>query len=170
MGRVTAGKSAHDADGLGPAFLGLQLYLLLALIDVQGTEMLRAGGCRIPARLASSLMFLKRGGPLPITALGKSLGMSHQLVAHRLKALSALGLIVSRRDRADQRRTLIHLTPAGQAEARRLEAVSRNAALAFQALFAETGSDLFEAIVRARRALVRQPLAERLSSKAVRSP
>jgi len=151
----------REVDALGPAFLGLQLYLLLASIDAQGNDLLRGHGARLHSRLASSLMLIERLGPLSVTELAGHLRMSHQLTAHRIAALRRLGLVTAEADAADQRRVLLRLTRSGRTEAARLARVCEDAAAAYRDLFAELGCDLFDALVRARTSLDRRGLAER---------
>jgi DNA-binding MarR family transcriptional regulator len=155
----------HEADALGTAFLGLQLHMLLSVIAEQGDDLLLAHGCRIRSRLASTLMLLKRLGPLTVTELGRHLGMSHQLVAHRVKALRELGLIVPKANPADRRSTRLHLTRSGVAEAGRLARVCEAAARAYRGVFKEIGCDLFDVVISARKALERHSLVERTERK-----
>jgi len=58
-------------DQLGPSFIGLQLYQLLSIINVQGNKLLEDMNLEIPSRIASSLMLLKMYGPMSVTQLGQ---------------------------------------------------------------------------------------------------
>ena len=150
----------HDLD---TRFLGVRLYQLLAVIDEQGNQVLRDAGIDLPSRLSSTVAILKRLGPQSVTDIGRHLKMSHQLVAHRVKALTDLGLIAQRPDTKDGRRRLIHLTRKGGGLARRLEAVSERAGVAYTQLFKELGVDLDQVLRAATRALLSDSLAERVS-------
>ncbi len=148
---------------LDTGFLGVRLYQLLAVIDEQGNEVLRNAGIELPSRLSSTIAILKRLGPQSVTDIGRRLKMSHQLVAHRINALTDLGLIAQRPDTKDGRRRLIHLTRKGSGLARRLDAVADRAGVAYTQRFDELGVDLDQALRAAVCALQRDPLAERIA-------
>lgn len=140
-------------DSLGPAFLGLQLYRLLRVIDEQGTQALSRAPTPLPSRVASTLMVLIRCGPSSLTQIGRRLGMPHQLVAQRTKLLQEAGLIRYVPDPSDGRRTFMHLTPEGNKAAQKLQETVAATEKVYADVFGEIGIDLFEGLVAFRRAL-----------------
>ncbi len=158
--------SFHDfdhVDKLGPGFIGLQLYQLLSVINAQGNRILENVELGIPSRIASSLMLFKMNGPLSVTQLGSMLNMSHQLMAHRIKALKDLELITEVADPKDKRRTLYRLTEKGEAISINLEEVIQKASSAYEDLYEEIGVNVYEALIKARKALLKKPLSERIN-------
>ena len=119
-------------DELGPSFIGLQLYQLLSIINVQGNRLLEDMNIEIPSRIASSLILLKMNGPMSVTQLGTTLNMTHQLMAHRIKSLKDLKLIVQEKDPNDKRRILFNLTSKGNQVASNLQEVTRMAQMDMQ--------------------------------------
>lgn len=160
------GKPDPDASSeLGAAFLGLQAYQLLDIIDSQGTELLTKQGIHLPSRVASTMMHLKKRKRVTVTGLAGFLGMSHQLVNHRLKDLKAHGLIKEVRDPGDRRLTIIVLTKSGKALARQIERLCKDIENVYLELFEEIGVDLFDALIKAKLALTERSLSARLSGR-----
>jgi len=149
-------------DELGPSFIGLQLYQLLSVINVQGNKLLKDLNLEIPSRVASSLMLLKINGPMSVTQLGSTLNMSHQLMAHRIKTLKELKLIIQKKDPNDGRRMLFHLTYKGDQLASNLQKVSQIAIDGYMDLYEELDVNLYEALIKARKLLLKKPLYERI--------
>ena len=144
---------AQFFDAYGPAFLGLQLHKLLSEIDRSGTEALSKTSARVPSRLSSSLVYLKHCGPCSITELAQSLSMSHQLIGQRLELLRKHKLIKERVDPNDGRKSLIQLSALGVKAANEIESVGKIAAKVYVQLFDEIGIDVFDGVVKLRRAL-----------------
>ncbi|RDY59913.1 MarR family winged helix-turn-helix transcriptional regulator [Flagellimonas nanhaiensis] len=154
--------SNESIDGLGLSFLGLQLYQLLSIINEQGNQMIGGEELNIPSRTASTLMLLKTKGALSVTELGSLLNMSHQLIAHRIKPLKSEKYIHEISDSRDGRRTLYKLTKEGEKVVARLEKVMASAEIAYKDLFDEIGVDLFESLIKAKKALIRKPMIYRI--------
>ncbi len=155
----------EQVDALGSSFLGLQLYQLLTVIDVQGSEMLSQMEVEVPSRVASSLMILKMNGPMSVTELGTALNMTHQLMAHRVQLLKELKLINTKPDPKDKRKQLFHLTAKGKKLTEQLETVTKQAENAYADLFEELGADLYDLLIKARKALLRNPLHQRITTE-----
>ena len=106
------------------------------------------------------LMKMKR---MTVTGLARFLGMSHQLVGHRIKDLKARGLVAERRDPGDRRRTLVVLTKSGEDLAQRIEKLNREVESVYIKLFEEIGVDLFETLIKAKQALAERSLGMRVA-------
>jgi len=161
-------KEMLEADAineLGPTFLGLHAYQLLSIIDFQGTELLLKQGIDLPSRTVSTMMYLLEKKQMTVTGLARFLGMSHQLVGHRIKDLKAQGLVAEKRDPADLRRTLIVLTSSGQDLAQQIEQLNREVESVYLELFEEIGVDLFQALIKAKQALTGKSLAMRIAQQ-----
>ena len=152
-------------DSLGPAFLGLQLYRLLEVIDKQGTDLLVQGQFPYPSRIASTYAVLMKDGPSSLTQISKRLGMTHQLVAQRAKLMHDLALVEYVPDPNDGRRTFLQLTAKGHTESKKLTQAFDDAASVYAQIFDDTGVDLYAALLNFRKALERFPLVDRLEEK-----
>lgn len=152
-------------NDLGPTFLGLHAYQLLSIIDFQGTELLAKHGIDLPSRTVSTMMHLLKKKRITVTGLAHFLGMSHQLVGHRIKDLKARGLVAERRDPGDLRRTLVVLTKSGEDLARQIEQLNREVESVYLELFEEIGVDLFEALIKAKQCLIEKSLGMRIAEQ-----
>jgi len=148
---------------LGPTFLGLHAYQLLSIIDFQDTELLVKQGIDLPSRTVSTMMHLLKNKQMTVTGLARFLGMSHQLVGHRIKDLKAHGLVTEKRDPGDLRRTLVVLTKSGKGMAQQIEGLNKEVESVYLELFEEIGVDLFEALIKAKQALTEKSLGTRVA-------
>ncbi len=155
----------HAADKLGIAFVGIQLFQLLSIVEHQGQELVDREGIEIPSRSGSTIAYLHRYGRTSITDLAHFLGMSHQLASHRVKDLKSHGIISEERDPDDGRRTLIALSKTGKSVARKMESICQDTEAEFLILFEETGVDLFDALIKVKSALAERSLAKRISQR-----
>jgi DNA-binding MarR family transcriptional regulator len=74
--------------------------------------LLRPLGLTYPQYLA--MLVLWEGDGIPVSALGQRLQLDSGTLTPLLKRLEAAGLVQRLRDSADERRVLLHLTPAGR--------------------------------------------------------
>jgi DNA-binding MarR family transcriptional regulator len=150
---------------LGLPFLAHRLRRASELILEGSAEALRAFGSAAPTRAGSTLLLLRAHGPMGVTEIAFRLRLSHPLIIRLTDALDGEGLVRAETDPGDQRRRLIALTPKGEAEAARLEAFSQALARTFEAMFAESGVDLFAAIERFEAVAETRPVADRIAAE-----
>ena len=146
----------------GPAFLA---HLLRRVSDelVRGaTEWYPEAGVDAPPRTASTLLALDEHGPLGVTEIAGLLRQSHPLVISWIRQLDAAGLIRSRADSKDGRRTVIALTSKGRDEVVRLRKALVSMEAASRQLMDEAGPGLFEALGRMDDACRQVPFSRRL--------
>ena len=105
-------------------------------------------GIRAPPRTASTMLLLGEHGPQSVTQLAEKIGQSHPLMITWLKQLEKLKFVKSSVDPSDARRTLVALTPAGRAEARRMAEGSAQIGRAYAKLLREADADVLEALWR----------------------
>ena len=149
-------------ESLGPAYFG---HLLLRLADEfrQGFEIWdREAGLTAPPRTHSTLRYLDREGPTPVTQLASALRQSHPLVITWIRTLRELGLVSTASDEADARRTIIRLTKLGHAESEQTQRYEAVSVKAFKQLFDECDADVFGALWRIEKACRKQSFADRL--------
>jgi len=152
----------NTTNELGPTFLGLQAHQLLSIIDFQGTDLLASQGIDLPSRSVSTMMHLKKNKLVTVTGLARFLGMSHQLVRHRLKDLKARNLVTEKPDPYDLRRTLILLTKSGKTLALKVGHLNKEVEHVYLEMFEEIGVDLFKALTKAKQALTEKSLGTRV--------
>lgn len=119
-------------------------------------------GIRAPPRTHSTLRALDDQGPLGVTEIALLLRQSHPLVITWIRQLKELGLVEARLDPNDRRRTVLSLTPAGEAEVETQKGASLIMERAFQRLMAEADADIFDALWRMEEALLHEPFLDRL--------
>ena len=120
-------------------------------------------GMKAPARTRSTLLALRQHGSLGVVELSDLLSQSHPLVITWLRQLTALGMIRMQTDPSDRRRTVVTLTPRGEAEAKKGSYSAKVAEVAYKRLLQETDAEMvFEAIWRMEEACRRKPFIERL--------
>jgi DNA-binding MarR family transcriptional regulator len=149
-------------EQLGRPFLAHRLRRVADLILEGTSEALHELGFEGPARSASTLLLLSQHGPMGITEIGFRLRLSHPMIIKLARSLAAANLITDEVDPFDQRRRLIQLSAKGREQAGRLETFGTIAAKTFEAMYRESGADLFDALERFESAAVRVPVSTRL--------
>ena len=150
---------------LGLPFMAHRLRRLSELILEGSSGALRGAGFEGPARAGSTLLLLRANGPTGITEIAYRLRLSHPLIIKLAAALAAAGLVRDESDPADSRRRLIALTRKGETEAARIAAFSAALGRTFEAMFAESGADLYAALERFEAAAEARPIATRLEAE-----
>ena len=122
-------------------------------------------GVLAPPRTHSTMLALRTHGPLSVTELAALLRQSHPLVIKWTKQLIDLGLVKTNSDSQDRRRTLLILTPSGEAEAKSHDYARMIIERTYRRLMEEAGADVFDALWRIEKALRREAFADRLRSE-----
>ena len=151
----------------GPAFLA---HLLRRLSDelVRGaSDWYPTAGVIAPPRTTSTLLALSDHGPLGVTEIAELLRQSHPLVISWIRQLKADGLVRSRADAADGRRTVITLTAKGIAEVERLRAALKHMEATSQQLMDAAGPGLLDALWRMELACRQTPFAQQLQAREI---
>lgn len=154
---------------LGLPFMAHRLRRASELILEETSKLLPDEEIEGPARAASTLLLLRENGPTGITEIAFRLRLSHPLIIKLSAALAAAGLVRDESDARDNRRRLVALTDEGLAETQRIDAFSRAVARAFEAMFDESGADLFAALEGFEAAAARQPIAARVRAALART-
>lgn len=149
----------------GSAFFDMRLHKLRVLITEQMDRALLERDISPPSSAISVMLYLADIPHASIARIADALGYSHQLIAHRLKQLEKLGLIVRFVDASDRRKSLIELTPKGRVEAEKINALMPDIAKAFDDIFERLGTNLSNRIDDVRSELITLPLHDRLSAE-----
>jgi DNA-binding MarR family transcriptional regulator len=153
----------------GPAYLAHILRRLADELVRGGAEWYPEVGVTAPPRTTSTLLALDEHGPLGVTELSVLLRQSHPLVIDWRRQLTELGLVETRPDPEDGRRSVLSLTAEGRREVRRLRRALVIMEKASRRLLEHGGPDLFAALWRMDDALERQPFVESLREHAARA-
>jgi len=109
------------------------------------------------------LHLLSRRSPLSITEIADALHQTHSAVHQTARPMESEGLLLSRRDRQDERRRVLRLSRKGQRLVGRLEPVWKVIHSCAEELTDESGVDLLEALRRIEQSLDSRAYYERLS-------
>jgi len=119
-------------------------------------------GVKAPPRTHSTMLALRRHGPMSVTEVASLLRQSHPLVITWVRQLKALGFIATNLDPADGRRTVLSLTSAGTAEVQKHEEADRVVGRAFEHLMKEVDADVFDGLWRIEEACRQVSFHDRL--------
>lgn len=153
----------------GPAFLA---HLLRRLSDelVRGADAWSPEvGVTAPPRTTSTLLALDEQGPLGVVEIAKLLRQSHPLVITWIKQLQDHGLVKTKTDTGDRRRTVVALTAKGVIEVGLIRKALTRMGETSQALMDEAAPGLFDALWRMEQACRREPFADRLRGSSPRA-
>ena len=156
------------ADVLGRGYMNLVVRRIAQKIADAGDAYLTQTGASLSARSTSALAVIARGEGVTVSEISRALGYSHQAVAKSVAAMERAGLVSSQACPQDNRKRILSLTAAGQAEADVVQQLAEAAEIALGEAFAEIGVDLFEAMRAFEHALDRRPLGGRLLDAAER--
>ena len=88
------------------------------------------------------LYLLKKRSPVSVTDAARALGLTHPAINQIAGAMIKAGLVSGNRDRSDERRRLLKLTPMGKDTYATLTPIWRQIEAANAELLSETGHDL----------------------------
>ena len=125
-------------------------------------EVLPDYGIIVPSNTVSMVHLLHTRGPQTVMTIAAETVQSHPLINKYAKLLKSLGLVVTHGDVEDRRRTIVALTPLGQAQARKLMEVREDFVPAFQKLLREADADIFEPLWRLEARLAARSAADRI--------
>lgn len=148
---------------LSHSFIGKQADDLSNLIREQVKPIYESLGIVVPVKSCSVLHYLNKFDDLSITDLAKYLKQSHQLIKQKIPKMQQLGLIESRSDENDKRRTTYHLTEFGKKQANLL---SENSLInVYKSLSDEINANLHEVLNKAINGLKQKDLLTRFNEK-----
>ena len=147
---------------LQTSFIGKQAEDLSQLIREQIKPIYESLGIVVPVKSCSIIHYLNKFGELSVTDLAKHLKQSHQLVKQKLPKLQNLGLLESKSDENDKRRTTYHLTDEGIKQAELLKANSLTNV--YQHLSDEVGANLHQVLEKAIDGLKQKDLLTRFNA------
>jgi len=122
-------------------------------------------GVDFKARWFPVLYTLGLDSPQPVTGLAQQLGLSHPAINQIAAQMLRGGVLEEARDRQDQRRRLLSLTPRGRDIYNRLLPIWREVRAANEELLVETRVDLLADLARIEHALDQRPMRDRVRDR-----
>ena len=107
---------------------------------------------------------LTQNSPMSVTAIADALGLTHPAVNQIAAEMARRGLLTSRKDKDDERRRLLSLTPKGRRVVRDLQPLWDAVEKCTRQLIREAGYDLLSSIAAIEKALDRQEMYDRIDS------
>ncbi len=138
---------------LGPLALASRLKRLSDNLMQDGIRIYRDSQIDFEPRWFPVYYYLLTAGPSPVTAIARSLGVSHPSVNQVAKELLARELIAAYKDPKDKRKRVLALTSKGKAQRQALETVWQDIQRALQAVIDETNVDFLGDIASIERAI-----------------
>lgn len=154
-------REFYDDPIIQKAYTAKKLLDLAFLIQAQVTEVYVHRGMIFPVSCSSTLLFLNKCGPASVTEVARALQHPHQTVAQHLTTLSKLSIIDKQADQTDRRRVEYVLTDLGASQANLLDEYNQDAALIFEQLDQDIGTDLGGVLDTGIAALKRQSMGDR---------
>lgn len=111
------------------------------------------------------LYLLHRRSPTSVSDAARALGLTHPAINQIAGAMTKAGLVSDRRDRSDERRRLLRLTPKGRNTHAMLSPVWRQIEAANTDLLAESGHDLLDILAAIESLLDRQDMYARITHR-----
>ena len=147
---------------VGPVAIGSRARLISEQLQYDARQINTIYGSNLKAKWFPLFYLLKLDGPLGVSELAQSIGQSHPAIVRMVNELVKEGLVHRKKDRADGRRSLVTLTPAGEQAASILgDLTIPDVATAVEEISAECTHDLWAALAEWETALARRSLLQR---------
>lgn len=150
---------------LGELALATRLKRLSERLMRDVTQVYEDLGVDFKANFFSILYALGQKSPMSVTELARMLGLSHPAINQISAQLLGKGLITQGKDKKDERRRLLFLSPKGKRLIKDLKPVWRDIRLANRALLKEAGADLLNDIARIEAALDEDSMLNRVNKR-----
>ena len=138
---------------LGPLALASRLKRLSDRLMRDGFRIYREQGLEFEPRWFTVFYLLSRKSPMAVTEIANELRITHPAVNQVAGIMEKAGLIVSRRDKTDERKRLLSLSPLGKVLAAKLKPIWKDIREANQELLDESGTDLLGSLDKIESAL-----------------
>lgn len=147
---------------LGPLALASRLKRLSERLLKDGSQVYKNLEVEFEARWFPVVYLLKDHDEMAVTEVATKLGLTHPAVNQVAGDLERHGLLVSSRDREDERRRLLSLSAEGHRVVESLEPVWADIRAATAEVLAEVGGDLLAGIEAVERCLDEAGMYERV--------
>jgi DNA-binding MarR family transcriptional regulator/N-acetylglutamate synthase-like GNAT family acetyltransferase len=150
---------------LGSLALASRLKRLSDRLMRDGFSIYREQGLDFEPRWFTVFYLLSQKSPLSVTQIAHQLRVTHPAVNQVAGMMEKAGLIVSKKDRTDERRRLLSLSPSGKAMLSRLKPVWNDFRQSADELLAESGVDLMKALDKIEKSLDHAETYDRIRTR-----
>jgi len=150
---------------LGLLALASRLKRLSDRLMRDGSRIYREQRLDFEPRWFTVFYLLSRKSPLAVTKIAQELRVSHPAVNQVANAMEKAGLLVSQKDKADERKRLLSLSPSGKVLVTKLKPVWNDFKLAAGELLAESSVDLLEILDRIENSLDDAEMYDRIKTQ-----
>lgn len=147
---------------LGPLALASRLKRLSDRLMRDGYRIYREQGLEFEPRWFTVFYLLSRKSPLAVTEIAHALQVTHPAVNQVAGMLEKAGLVDSRRDKTDERKRLLFLSPLGRELVEKLKPVWKDIKEANQELLDTSGKDLLGTLDKIESALDETEMFDRI--------
>jgi DNA-binding MarR family transcriptional regulator/ribosomal protein S18 acetylase RimI-like enzyme len=147
---------------LGPLALASRLKRLSDRLMRDGYRIYREQGLEFEPRWFTVFYLLSRRSPLAVTEISHELQITHPAVNQVAGLMEKAGLINSRRDKTDERKRLLSLSPSGKLLAAKLKPIWKDIKDANQELLDESGKDLLSTLDQIENSLDQTEMFDRI--------
>jgi DNA-binding MarR family transcriptional regulator/N-acetylglutamate synthase-like GNAT family acetyltransferase len=150
---------------LGLLAVASRLKRLSDRLMKDGSRIYREQRLDFQPRWFTVFYLLSQKSPLAVTEIARELRVSHPAVNQVANAMEKAGLMVSQKDKADERKRLLSLSPSGKALVTKLKPVWNDFKLSAGELLEESGVDLLEALDRIENSLDDTEMYDRIQTQ-----
>jgi DNA-binding MarR family transcriptional regulator/N-acetylglutamate synthase-like GNAT family acetyltransferase len=150
---------------LGSLALASRLKRLSDRLMRDGSRIYREEGLDFEPRWFAVFYLLSQKSPLSVTEIAHQLRVTHPAVNQVAGMMEKADLLVSRKDRSDERKRLLSLSPSGKALLTRLKPVWNDFKLSADELLAESGVDLLKSLDKIERSLDHAETYDRIKAQ-----
>ncbi len=149
---------------LGALALASRLRRLGERLQRDASRIYREQRLEFEARWFPVAYLLSREPPMSVTAVADALGMTHPAVNQIATQMVRRGLLISRKDKDDERRRLLSLAPKGRQVVGELQPLWDAVEECTRRLIREAGGDLLSGIAAIEKSLDRREMYDRIDS------
>lgn len=149
---------------MGALPLATRLRRLHERLLREGTRVYRDQKLKFEPRWFPVYSALLRRSPMAVTEVAREVGLTHPAVNQVAKAMQKAGLLISVRDRKDDRKRLLSLSRDGKRLSSQLAPIWDSFEQATIELMKETGVDLVDALDRVEQALDKTEMYDRIAA------
>lgn len=142
--------------------LGSKMRMFTDFITDQAADVYRSFGLDIQPKWFPVLFIVIGDGPISVSAIAACIGHSHPSVIKITREIEKAGLVEAKTSDTDRRSTLISLTEKGREIAPKLCELLNYMTAVLDKIVAQTGVNLWTAMVEWKECLERETLAERI--------
>jgi DNA-binding MarR family transcriptional regulator/N-acetylglutamate synthase-like GNAT family acetyltransferase len=150
---------------LGPLALASRLKRLSDRLMRDGSRIYREQGLDFEPRWFTVFYLLSRKSPMAVTEIAHELRLTHPAINQVASAMEKASLLVSEKDKLDERRRLLSLSPSGKALVSKLKPIWNDFKLSAGELVEESGVDLLEVLDRIENSLDDIEMYDRIKTR-----